>query len=136
MADEAPSNADTCNSAPSRILFASCTSQHHPQPLWPAIIHRNATAFVWAGDAVYADDRVRWEGPRRIIEDATPDYLRTLYQKQKLHPGYKALLDTNISIFGTLVRTKLEGRKLKYSSLFFLQIALPSFFLCRLDECV
>jgi hypothetical protein len=113
MADKAASNADTCDSVPSRILFASCTSQHHPQPLWPAIIHRNATAFVWAGDAVYADDRVRWEGPRRIIEDATPDYLRTLYQKQKLHPGYKTLLDTNISIFGTVVRNKLGSRKLK-----------------------
>ena len=106
MADEAASNADSCNLAPSRILFASCTSQHHRQPLWPAIIHRNATAFVWAGDAVYGDDRVRWEGRRRIIEDATPDYLRTLYQKQKLHQGYKTLLDTNISIFGTLVRNK------------------------------
>lgn len=40
----------------SRILFGSCNSQEYPQPLWPVIASRNATAFVWAGDAIYAGE--------------------------------------------------------------------------------
>ena len=44
----------------SRIIFGSCNSQlHKEQPLWPVIESRNATAFIWGGDAVYADDRRR-----------------------------------------------------------------------------
>jgi alkaline phosphatase D len=38
----------------SRILFGSCNSQEYPQPLWSVMASRNATAFVWAGDAIYA----------------------------------------------------------------------------------
>jgi hypothetical protein len=95
-------------SSASRILFGSCNSQHHKQPLWPHVISRNATAFVWGGDAVYADDRVLvqgqgwwWWRPRRIME-ASPSYLASLYKQQQLVDGYKALLDTGISIFGTI----------------------------------
>jgi alkaline phosphatase D len=71
--------------------------------LWPVIEKRNATAFVWGGDAVYADDRVEWKYgifPRRL--DATPDYLKQLFLQQREHRGYQALLKTNISIFGTI----------------------------------
>jgi hypothetical protein len=40
---------------PSRILFGSCSSQSYSeQPLWSAILARNATAWVWGGDAIYA----------------------------------------------------------------------------------
>lgn len=90
----------------SRIIFGSCTSQHyhHNQPLWPVIQNRNATAFVWGGDAVYADDRMErtgFFGKKRFIE-ASPDYLRYLLNKQRNVPSYRALLDTNISIFGTI----------------------------------
>jgi hypothetical protein len=45
----------TLPETPSRILFGSCSSQHYEQVLWPAIIHRNATAFVWGGDAIYGE---------------------------------------------------------------------------------
>jgi len=57
---------------------------------------------------VYGDDRTEWVGDsyyyysRPRIVDATPDYLRLLFDEQKRHPGYRALLDTNISIFGTI----------------------------------
>jgi hypothetical protein len=47
------SSTSTAPKTPSRILFGSCSSQHYEQKLWPAIIHRNATAFVWGGDAIY-----------------------------------------------------------------------------------
>jgi PhoD-like phosphatase len=88
----------------SRIFFGSCSSQHYPeQPFWPIIQGRNATAFIWGGDAVYGDDRTVWDGYfHRKLLDATPEYLRLLYEEQKREPGYRALLDTNISIFGTI----------------------------------
>ena len=87
----------------SRLIFGSCSSQHYQeQPLWSVIQQRNATAFTWGGDAVYADDRISWKGFSRKRLDPTPAYLRTLFQEQRNHPEYKALLDTNISIFGTI----------------------------------
>lgn len=87
----------------SRIIFGSCSSQHYSeQKFWPIIQSRNATAFVWGGDAVYADDRSTWEGFRRKRLNASPEYLRTLFEEQAQVPGYRALLDTNISVFGTI----------------------------------
>lgn len=89
---------------PDRVLFASCSSQHYKQVIWPSIISRNASAFVWAGDAVYADDfesSGRWMWPRKKVKIATPQVLRDLYEQQWKDPGYKALLETNISILGT-----------------------------------
>ena len=53
---------------------------------------------------MYADDRVEWKYgifPSRYL-DATPDYLKYLYQKQRDEPGYSNLLKSNISIFGTV----------------------------------
>eukprot|EP00934_Nitzschia_sp_Nitz4_P008731 Nitzschia sp. Nitz4//scaffold7_size249615//199035//200567//NITZ4_001202-RA/size249615-processed-gene-0.156-mRNA-1//1//CDS//3329558517//8721//frame0 len=90
----------------SRLVFGSCSSQHYPeQPLWKVIQDRNATAFIWGGDAIYADDRFIYNQPffplrKRLT--ATPDYLRQLYDEQLQQPGYRALLDTNISVFGTI----------------------------------
>jgi hypothetical protein len=49
------SATNTSPKTPSRILFGSCSSQHYEQVLWPSIIHRNATAFVWGGDAIYGE---------------------------------------------------------------------------------
>ena len=51
----AASATSTAPKSPSRILFGSCSSQHYEQVLWPSIIHRNATAFVWGGDAIYGE---------------------------------------------------------------------------------
>lgn len=51
------SSASTCKARkPDRILFGSCNSQHYEQVLWTVVRSRNASAFVWAGDAVYGDD--------------------------------------------------------------------------------
>ena len=55
MEANATTNDEKSNS-PSRIIFGSCNSQYYEQPLWKVIQDRNPTAFVWAGDAVYADD--------------------------------------------------------------------------------
>ena len=93
---------------PARILFGSCNSQDHDQPLWERIRARNATAFVWAGDAVYGDDRFEWRKgkdsffPTRVALEASPEHLQHLYDQQSMVPGYKALLETGIHVLGTI----------------------------------
>ena len=130
------SSSTTTSSTSSRILFGSCSSQHHDQPLWSNIISRNAAAFVWCGDAIYADDRrknklsreeleevghttsnngnvisrignaivksILTEPAKHTVVDATPNYLRQLYYEQKQEPNYKELMNTGISIIGTI----------------------------------
>ena len=87
MSEEGPRNNN------SRLLFASCNSQHHEQVLWESILSRDASAFVWGGDAIYADiDR----------KAATPEVLTKLYHNQMQQVGYKKLLETNIPILGVL----------------------------------
>merc|ERR1719329_400584 len=89
--------------AVSRIVIGSCNSQHFPhQPFWPVILSRDPTAFVWAGDAVYADDRTEGTFPHRRVLDATPEYLGELLRRQKKEPGYEALLKSGIGIFGAV----------------------------------
>ena len=94
-------------SRPSRILFASCNSQNLTQPLWPIMQSRNAAAFVWAGDAIYADHFAGLDfthfPPQPIHESATPDQLHQYYAQQLSHPGYRSFLDSNnITVFGTI----------------------------------
>jgi alkaline phosphatase D len=97
--------AVTVNRRPSRILFASCNSQDYPQPLWPSIRSRNATAFVWAGDAIYADTTVGIDfttfPPRKKIQPGTPQLLRELYLEQRQHEEYSQLVKETY-IFGTI----------------------------------
>lgn len=76
---------------PSRILFGSCNSQHYAPVLWPAMASRRASALVWAGDAVYADDfaptlRVWKKG---AVRAATPAVLQELYARLLDEPGYR-----------------------------------------------
>ena len=85
----ATSNAESnLHKHPSRILFGSCNSQAYPQPLWPAIVARNATAWVWAGDAIYSDH-------------VTPERREGLYSDLRNHAGYKQLLEHHTAIMGT-----------------------------------
>ena len=82
---------------PARILFGSCNSQHLKQPLWPAIMERNAQAFVWAGDAVYGDGHAG-----RNIVVATPTKLAADYEFLLTSDPYQKLMETNITILGTI----------------------------------
>jgi alkaline phosphatase D len=41
---------------PSRIAFGSCNDQDLENYLWPAIVNREPTAFIWGGDAIYAGE--------------------------------------------------------------------------------
>ena len=114
----------------SRIVFGSCNSQYYEQPFWDVIIQRHPTAFVWAGDAVYADDQAREPWPKKdpscspietsdnknkkeetttsdLISYATPEYLHELFSKQLEIESYKQLLEEDygggrISIFGAI----------------------------------
>lgn len=94
------------NQSPSRILFGSCNSQAYPQPLWPAVVARNATAFVWAGDAIYSDPVIGHNfstfPPRPIVDRPTPERWHELYQEQKNHDGYKQLLEGDTFVTGTM----------------------------------
>jgi len=122
--------ATTERARASRLLFGSCSSQLHPQPLWPIMERRDAAGFVWGGDAVYADDRKstsefsdsnggddlsdghaypleqqRGEKPRNRwrYRDATPDYLSHLLLHQRhAQPNYTHFVDTGIDVFGTI----------------------------------
>mmetsp|Transcript_24599 Transcript_24599/g.49015 ORF Transcript_24599/g.49015 Transcript_24599/m.49015 type:complete len:743 (+) Transcript_24599:280-2508(+) len=40
---------------PYRIAIGSCSHPSLPQPLWPVLRSRRPSAFVWGGDAIYAD---------------------------------------------------------------------------------
>lgn len=99
-------DADTCTEQPSRILFGSCNSQAYAQPLWPAVLARNASVWVWAGDAIYSDPVIGHDfstfPPKAIIDYPTPQRWHDLYQAQKQHEGYRQLLeDQHMFITGT-----------------------------------
>ena len=90
---------------PSRLAFASCNSQNLSQPLWPIIASRRPAAFVWGGDAIYADD---FDGldlstfpPQPVHKAATPERLRRYYAQQLGHPEYRRLVASTV-IFGPL----------------------------------
>ena len=76
---------------PSRLLFASCNSQHYEPVLWPAMHQRNAQGFVWTGDAIYADDFYPrdnvWD--KKKTREATPAVLERLFNDLLEQPGYR-----------------------------------------------
>jgi len=89
FAEESASNAESSSSSnrpPSRLVFGSCHSQHYESVLWENVAHRDAAAFVWTGDAIYADDFV--EGKTR---QATPAVLKQLYDQLLLEKSYEQI---------------------------------------------
>lgn len=95
---------ETATEHPDRILFGSCNSQHYEPVLWPSILSRNASAFVWVGDAMYADDFAsqHWFPTKRVPLPATPEVLRRLYNDLLHESGYRELLEGNMTVLGTL----------------------------------
>ncbi|KAL7576107.1 hypothetical protein ACA910_000885 [Epithemia clementina (nom. ined.)] len=85
------------NEGRSRILFGSCNSQYRDQQLWSAILARNATAFIWGGDAVYADSKIRGQ---EIA--ATPEILAQSFRAQLNQTGYQQLImePNNMTVVG------------------------------------
>eukprot|EP00986_Skeletonema_menzelii_P015669 scaffold12351_cov141-Skeletonema_menzelii.AAC.2 len=103
---------------PYRLAFGSCSHPALPQPLWPIISSRKPSAFIWGGDAIYADRYagLNWtavglhrasEGgwtitfpPPSVHLDATPDIIRGWYEKQLEVEGYRQFLqgfDVNVT---------------------------------------
>eukprot|EP00573_Skeletonema_grethae_P011403 CAMPEP_0201709098 /NCGR_PEP_ID=MMETSP0578-20130828/57768_1 /ASSEMBLY_ACC=CAM_ASM_000663 /TAXON_ID=267565 /ORGANISM="Skeletonema grethea, Strain CCMP 1804" /LENGTH=226 /DNA_ID=CAMNT_0048198043 /DNA_START=89 /DNA_END=765 /DNA_ORIENTATION=- len=102
---------------PYRLAFGSCSHPALPQPLWPIISSRKNSAFIWGGDAIYADRNAgsnwtavglhRADGgwmvtfpPPSIHVEATPDVIRRWYVKQLEVEGYRKFLegfDVNVS---------------------------------------
>ena len=54
-----------------RIAFGSCAEQHKPQPIWDAVQAARPELFVFLGDNVYGDTRVRSELEAAYAELAT-----------------------------------------------------------------
>mmetsp|Transcript_25951 Transcript_25951/g.29673 ORF Transcript_25951/g.29673 Transcript_25951/m.29673 type:complete len:535 (-) Transcript_25951:2-1606(-) len=94
-------------SHPFRIAFGSCNNQNLTNPLWNVISERNPAAFVWAGDAIYADINVGYDWtqfpPKAKHKSATPQSLYHNYEKQKSNPSYLDFLSTtNATVLGTI----------------------------------
>ena len=83
--------------ANTRILFGSCSSQTHPQPLWDQILRLSPDAFVWGGDVVYHDSGC---GPE-CFRPASLAEMEANFAAQRAEPGYAALRASGVPIFGT-----------------------------------
>jgi len=83
-----------------RLAFGSCNSpldvaaEVRPQPLWRPILDEKPAAFLWLGDAVYADG---YYGPTM---ESPVDNLKRLYDAQKSHPSYVEVMKSGLPIFG------------------------------------
>lgn len=69
------------------LVFASCSDQDRPQPLWEPILETAPDLFIWGGDNVYAD-----------TNDMAK--MKADYNKVLSHPGYKQLA-SKTTITGT-----------------------------------
>ena len=110
---------------PYRIAIGSCSHPSLPQPLWKIIHSRKPAAFIWGGDAVYADvfaginwtaaglhridpnnnattDGSRQGGwrltfpPPSIHIDATPGVIRDWYEKQWEVEDYRNFVEAGM----------------------------------------
>ena len=54
--------------------------------------------------------------PKKSVQCGTPDRLRELYKLQRSVPGYRSLIQSNITIFGTI-----DG-EFEYTNIFFLSL--------------
>jgi hypothetical protein len=109
-----------------RIVFASCkdgTAGSTPYAGnnisfdWTLITKRKPHAFIWAGDAIYADHppphRTLWWPLRLLLPDlpvkvggsafrgAEPDELEAMYASLLAEPGYAALRSSVPALLGT-----------------------------------
>lgn len=85
---------------PNRIAFGSCNHQSLDQPLWPIIESRNVSAFIWGGDAIYADTRDR-KGKVKCVKDA--ETFERKYQEQLGNDGYDSFLrNSKAYVFGIM----------------------------------
>jgi alkaline phosphatase D len=85
--------------SPSRLLLASCHSQHYHDTnvLWDALRPRRATGFLWVGDAIYGDD---YDAAHRVVP-ATPAVLQSLYQELlQENAGYRRFVQDATTVLG------------------------------------
>jgi alkaline phosphatase D len=100
-------NKDSDSPSKNRIAFGSCNDQNVQNNLWPVIESRKPAAWIWGGDAIYADHYTPTDWStfpptfHTELSCGTPERLEMLYRKQLAVPGYRRLLDQNITVFGT-----------------------------------
>ena len=83
-----------------RILFGSCNKHDMPQPLWPSVLERNPSAWIWGGDIIYGDYIAEWL-PKVLFKPKGPAYLVEAYDRQNAVPGYDELLARDIPVIAT-----------------------------------
>jgi len=89
-----------------RLIYGSCNTIHSllcpdltkecqyvDQPLWDTINDLNPEAFIWLGDAIYGDYiHTLWDMLTTNFRPGSEERMRDLFKRQKLVPGYAALL--------------------------------------------
>ena len=71
------------------ITFGSCAGMFgiEKEGIWKSIQNRNPNAFIWLGDAIYADDMVI----PLVFQPVSEERWRQKYELAKNAPGYKEL---------------------------------------------
>ena len=69
--------------------------------MWPNVRNRNATAFVWGGDAIYADKTRVGETNEVGRRLGTPNIFKDHYRQQLAHPEYSKVVE-EMPIFRTI----------------------------------
>ena len=77
------------------LAFGSCNDPYQQNALWPTIQAHQPTAFIWCGDAIYADKPPSTASRTTTTPSnscATPDVFDRDYPQQLSVPGYQALM--------------------------------------------
>ena len=69
------------------VAFGSCNKQEVENPFWDDILNEKPNVWIWGGDNIYAD-----------TDDMAE--MKSMYDKQRNNPGYKALFNT-VPVIGT-----------------------------------
>lgn len=74
------------------LTFGSCAGMFGKQneAIWHSISSRNPSAFIWLGDAVYADEMTL----PLVFYPVSEEKWRSKYEKNKNAPGYKELRES------------------------------------------
>ena len=107
---------------PYRIAIGSCShpSLPQPQPLWPIIQSRQPAAFVWGGDAIYADvfQGLNWTavGISRVVDNNNNNIHNLVLENNKENNAEINNDDNNDEENGPNTNQKKPGKSVSSSS--------------------
>eukprot|EP00971_Amphidinium_carterae_P240812 4780650-Amphidinium_carterae.1 len=86
------------------VHFGSCSRPDLAQPLWEHVLARDPALWIWAGDAIYADEFDHMElfpWPEMKFKAGNISHIQHLYNKQQSVEGYAQLLQSSTAVIGT-----------------------------------